>query len=224
MNLILLGPPGAGKGTQARTLTKSRGLAQFSTGEMLRAAVDAGTEIGKRAEAVMAAGELVSDDVVVGIIADRIDEPDCASGFILDGFPRTTAQAEALDAMLTEKGLRLDNVIEMTVDESALVRRLTARFSCAKCGAGYNDHFKPTTVEGKCDVCGGTEFVRRADDREATVRARFAAYSAQTAPLLPFYRAKGILTQVDGMADIDEVGRQIEALLDAAQLVDVTTI
>ena len=216
MNLILLGPPGAGKGTQAQALVKSRGLVQLSTGDMLRAAVDAGSEIGTKAKAIMEAGELVPDDIVVGIIADRIDQPDCANGFILDGFPRTTAQAEALDAMLAEKGLRLDTVIEMTVDKSALVRRLTARFSCAKCGAGYNDQSKPTKVDGICDVCGGTELIRRADDREATVRARFAAYAAQTAPLLPFYRAKGILTQVDGMAGMDEVGRQIEALLDAA--------
>ncbi len=216
MNLILLGPPGAGKGTQAQALVKARGLVQLSTGDMLRAAVDAGSEIGTKAKAIMEAGELVPDDIVVGIIADRIDEPDCANGFVLDGFPRTTSQAEALDAMLAENGLRLDTVIEMTVDKSALVRRLTARFSCAKCGAGYNDQSKPTKVDGICDVCGGTEFIRRADDREETVRARFAAYAAQTAPLLPFYRAKGILTQVDGMAGMDEVGRQIEALLDAA--------
>ena len=216
MNLILLGPPGAGKGTQAQALTKSRGLTQLSTGEMLRAAVAAGTEVGRKAESVMESGALVSDEIVVGIIADRIDEPDCAKGFILDGFPRTTAQAEALDRMLAEKGLRLDGVIEMRVDDAVLVKRITGRYTCAKCGAGYNEQFKPTKVDGICDACGGTEFDRRADDNEATVRSRLAAYDAQTAPVLPYYRAKGILRQVDGMADMDEVGRQIEALLDGA--------
>ncbi len=216
MNLILLGPPGAGKGTQAQALTKSRGLAQLSTGEMLRAAVAAGTEIGRKAKSVMESGALVSDEIVVRIIADRIDEPDCARGFILDGFPRTTAQAEALDRMLADKGLALDGVIEMTVDDSVLVKRITGRYTCAKCGAGYNEQFKPTEVDGICDACGGTEFDRRADDKEDTVRSRLAAYYAQTAPVLPYYRAKGILGQVDGMADMDEVGRQIEALLDAA--------
>ncbi len=216
MNLILLGPPGVGKGTQAQTLTKSRGLAQLSTGEMLRAAVAAGTEIGKTAKSVMESGELVSDEIVVRIIADRIDQPDCAKGFILDGFPRTTAQAEALDEMLARKGMRLDSVIEMTVDDSVLVKRITGRYTCAKCGVGYNDEFRPTKVDGICDACGGTEFARRADDNEDTVRSRLAAYYAQTAPVLPFYRAKGLLEQVDGMADMDEVGRQIGALLDAA--------
>ena len=216
MNLILLGPPGAGKGTQAQALTKSRGLAQLSTGEMLRAAVASGTEIGRKAKSVMESGALVSDEIVVRIIADRIDEPDCARGFILDGFPRTTAQAEALDRMLADKGLALDGVIEMTVDDAVLVKRITGRYICAKCGAGYNEQFKPTKVDGICDSCGATEFDRRADDKEETVRSRLAAYYAQTAPVLPFYRAKGILRQVDGMAEMDEVGRQIEALLDAA--------
>ncbi len=216
MNLILLGPPGAGKGTQAQALTKSRGLAQLSTGEMLRAAVAAGTEIGRKTKSVMESGALVSDEIVVRIIADRIDEPDCARGFILDGFPRTTAQAEALDRMLADKGLALDGVIEMTVDDSVLVKRITGRYICAKCGAGYNEQSKRTKVDGICDSCGGTEFDRRADDKEETVRSRLAAYYAQTAPVLPYYRAKGILRQVDGMAEMDEVGRQIEALLDAA--------
>ena len=215
MNLMLLGPPGAGKGTQAQALTKSRGLAHLSTGEMLRAAVAAGTEIGKKAKSVMESGSLVSDEIVVRIIADRIDAPDCADGFILDGFPRTTAQAEALDRMLAKKDLQLDIVIEMTVDDSALVKRITARYTCANCGAGYNDQFKPTKVEGICDVCGATEFDRRADDNEETVRSRLAAYYAQTAPVLPYYRAKGILSKVDGMAGMDQVGRQIEVLLDA---------
>ena len=215
MNLMLLGPPGVGKGTQAQALTKSRGLAHLSTGEMLRAAVAAGTEIGKKAKSVMESGSLVSDEIVVRIIADRIDAPDCADGFILDGFPRTTAQAEALDRVLAEKDLQLDIVIEMTVDDSVLVKRITARYTCTNCGAGYNDQFKPTKVEGICDVCGATEFDRRADDNEDIVRSRLAAYHAQTAPVLPYYLAKGILSKVDGMAGMDQVGRQIEVLLDA---------
>jgi adenylate kinase len=214
MRLILLGPPGAGKGTQAQRLQQARGLVQLSTGDMLRAAVAAGSEIGKRADAVMKRGELVSDEIVVGIIEDRIAQPDCAKGFILDGFPRTAAQAEALDAMLARKGLKLGAVVEMVVDDSQMVDRITGRFTCAKCGAGYHDTNRPPKRAGICDVCGGTEFTRRADDKAETVKARLEAYHRQTAPLLPYYRGKGILQQVDGMAPIEEVSRQIDKVLD----------
>lgn len=214
MNLILLGPPGAGKGTQAQRLQQARGLVQLSTGDMLRAAVAAGSEIGKRADAVMKRGELVSDEIVVGIIEDRIGRPDCTKGFILDGFPRTTAQAEALDAMLGRKGMRLDAVIEMVVDDAQMVDRITGRYTCAKCGAGYHDTNNRPKKVGVCDSCGGTEFTRRADDKAETVKARLDAYHRQTAPLLPYYRARGVLQQVDGMAEIDQVAAQIDKLLD----------
>jgi adenylate kinase len=214
MNLILLGPPGAGKGTQAQRLQQTRGLVQLSTGDMLRAAVAAGSEIGKRADAVMKRGELVSDEIVVGIIEERISQPDCVKGFILDGFPRTTAQAEALDAMLARKGMKLDAVIEMAVDDAQMVDRITGRFTCAKCGAGYHDTNKPPKQAGVCDVCGGTEFTRRADDKAETVKARLEAYHRQTAPLLPYYRSRGVLQKVDGMAPIDQVAAQIDKVLD----------
>lgn len=213
MILILLGAPGAGKGTQAQRLEEARGLIQLSTGDMLRAAVAAGTEIGKQAKAVMERGELVSDDIMTGIISDRLDQPDCANGVILDGFPRTEAQAEALDKMLAEKNLSLNAVIEMKTDDAVLVERITGRYTCANCGAGYHDSFLKPAKEGVCDKCEGTEFSRRSDDNAETVTSRLAAYHAQTAPLLPYYREKGILKQVDGMADIDEVTRQIEALV-----------
>ena len=213
MNLILLGPPGAGKGTQAQQLADKRGLVQLSTGEMLRAAVKAGSEIGKRAEAVMKSGALVSDEIVIGIIAERIDQPDCANGFILDGFPRTLPQAAALDKLLKEKGKTLDHVIELKVDDGALIDRISGRFSCSKCGAGYHDKYKQPKVAGVCDACGSTEFTRRADDNAETVKNRLMAYYRETAPLTGYYFCKGNLQSVDGMAPIDEVGRQLEAVL-----------
>ena len=211
--LVLLGPPGAGKGTQAKRLEQKHGIVQLSTGDMLRAAVRSGSDLGREAKEVMDAGRLMPDDIMTGIISDRIEQPDCANGFILDGFPRTRAQAEALDALLAGKGLALDKVVELKVDEQALVERVSGRFSCAKCGAGYHDKFQPPKQPGVCDVCGSTEFTRRADDNAETVRARLAAYREQTAPILPYYREKGLLVEVDGMADIDEVTRQIEQVL-----------
>jgi adenylate kinase len=213
MRLILLGPPGAGKGTQAQWLKDTYAIPQLSTGDMLREAVAKGTEVGREAKAVMEAGKLVSDEIINRIVAERIDEPDCANGFILDGFPRTIPQAEALDRMLAERGLKLDAVIEIRVDNQALVERIAGRFSCTRCGAGYHDKFKPTKVPGVCDACGGTEFVRRKDDNAETVKARLAAYEAQTAPLLPFYTSKGLLRTVDGMAPIDEVTAAIRRAL-----------
>jgi len=211
--LILLGPPGAGKGTQARLIMEKQGLVQLSTGDMLREAVAEGTEHGKAAKAAMEAGELVSDEIVISIIADRIEKKDCEAGFILDGFPRTVAQAEALDRMLEEKGCRLDHVIEIRVDDEELVKRITGRFTCAGCNENYHDAFKRPEVEGACDKCGGTKFIRRSDDREETVRARLDAYNRQTAPLLPYYRAKGVLSSVDGMNPIGRVAKEIEQIL-----------
>ena len=215
MNLILLGPPGAGKGTQAARLVKERGLVQLSTGDMLRAAVAAGTPTGLKAKAVMEAGQLVSDDIVNGILSDRLDLPDARQGFILDGYPRTAAQAAALDWMLEAKGLALDNVIELVVDEDALVDRITGRFTCAVCGEGYHDRYKLPKVAGICDVCGSTSFKRRPDDNAETVRTRMAEYRAKTAPILPHYEALGLVAHVDGMADMDTVAASIDAALDA---------
>ncbi len=214
MNIILLGAPGAGKGTQARRLEERYQMVQLSTGDMLRAAVASGSELGQEAKVIMDAGQLVPDELVIRMISERIDEPDCAKGFLLDGFPRTTAQAQALDAMLAEKGLKLDAVIQIRVDEEALVERITGRFTCASCGAGYHDTFQRPAQEGVCDNCGGTEFTRRADDNEKTVRSRMEAYRAQTAPILPHYEAQGLVQEVDGMADIDEVTAQLYKVLD----------
>lgn len=215
MNLILLGPPGAGKGTQAKRLEDRHGLVQLSTGDMLRAVVASGVPLGQQAKEIMAAGKLMPDELMIEMIADRISKPDCTTGFILDGFPRTVPQAEALDRMLEEKGLRLDQVIEMKVDDAALVERITGRYTCTKCGQGYHDKFQTPKADGVCDVCGSTEFTRRADDNAETVTTRLAAYHKQTAPILPYYKERGVLETVDGMADIDVVTEQIEALLKA---------
>ena len=214
MNLILLGPPGAGKGTQAKRLAAALSIPQLSTGDMLRAAIAAGTELGKKVKAVMEAGKLVSDDIMIDLIGQRIDRPDCKKGFILDGFPRSLPQAEALDKMLTARKLKIDRVIEMQVEDQALVERIAGRFTCATCGTGYHDKFQRPKKDGICDVCGGTTFSRRADDKEATVRARLKAYHDQTAPLLPYYRKHGVLAAVDGMAPIDQVTRQMQAVVE----------
>jgi adenylate kinase len=211
-NIILVGPPGAGKGTQAARLQASRGMIQLSTGDMLREARASGSPIGEKVKAIMDSGELVSDAIVTALIGERLDS--CVGcGAIFDGFPRTRAQAEALDLLLAERGRSLDHVIELAVDEEALVERITGRFTCAKCGTGYHDQFRPTQVPGVCDVCGSTEFKRRPDDNEQTVRTRMQEYRAKTAPILPYYETRGLVRRVDGMAPVDEVAAQIDAIL-----------
>jgi adenylate kinase len=213
VNIILLGPPGAGKGTQAQRLVDKHGMRQLSTGDMLRAAVKAGTPTGLEAKAVMERGELVSDAIVSALIGDELDAMGPDTGAIFDGYPRTEAQAESLDAILDARGRKLDHVIELEVNEDALVERITGRFTCATCGKGYHDTFEKPKVEGTCDKCGGHEFKRRPDDNAETVRTRMAEYRAKTAPILPVYEARGIVGKVDGMADMDEVTAAIEAIL-----------
>jgi adenylate kinase len=213
VNIILLGPPGAGKGTQAARLERERGMVQLSTGDMLRAAVKAGTPVGLKVKAVMEAGELVSDAIVSALIGERLDG-DAAAGAIFDGYPRTQAQAEALDVLLAERNQSLDRVIELEVDEAALVDRVTGRFTCAQCGTGYHDRYKLPAVSGVCDVCGSTQFKRRPDDNAETVRTRMREYRAKTAPILPFYDARGLVERIDGMAAMDVVGTEIAGILD----------
>ena len=215
MRLILLGPPGAGKGTQAKRLSARHGIPQLSTGDMLRAAIANGTETGKRAKAVMDAGKLVSDEIVNGIVAERIEADDARGGFILDGYPRTLEQADAIARLLDERGTPLEHVVELRVDDDALVDRVAGRFTCANCGEGYHDTFKRPAAAGVCDVCGSTEFKRRPDDNAETMRTRLAAYYKETAPLVGYYYAKGMLRRLDGMGEIDEVAAEIDGTLDA---------
>jgi adenylate kinase len=213
MNIVLLGPPGAGKGTQARLLAEGHGFVQLSTGDMLRAAKSSGTELGRRVADVMARGDLVTDDIVIGLIAEELDGEAGKRNLIFDGFPRTLAQADALEALMAEKGKAIDAVVEMRVDEDALVKRITGRFTCANCGEVYHDESRPTAKPGVCDVCAGTSFVRRADDNEESVRVRMAAYNRQTAPLIGYYHAKGKLRSVDGLGDIDTIAAEIRRAL-----------
>jgi len=212
-NLVLLGPPGAGKGTQARMLEDAFGLVQLSTGDLLRAAVTARTEAGRQAKAVMEAGDLVSDEIVIAILRDRLAAPDCANGVILDGFPRTTVQAEALDGLMAEIGQDIRAAISLEVDDAAMVTRISGRFTCAGCGEGYHDTFKTPAVEGVCDKCGGTEMTRRADDNAETVESRLRAYHAQTAPLIDYYDGKGVLVRVDAMAEIGTVAQELNTIV-----------
>lgn len=212
-NLVLLGPPGAGKGTQARKLEETFGLVQLSTGDLLRAAVAAGTEAGKQAKAVMEAGDLVSDDIVIAILRDRLADPDCANGVILDGFPRTTVQAEALDGLMQEIGQTITAAISLDVEDAAMIERISGRYTCAGCGEGYHDSFKQPAVEGVCDACGGTKMTRRADDTAETVGQRLKAYHAQTAPLISYYDGKGVLQRVDAMGQIDAITTKMATIV-----------
>jgi adenylate kinase len=216
LDIILLGPPGAGKGTQAQRLVEARGMVQLSTGDMLRAAVKAGTPVGLKAKAVMEAGELVSDAIVSALIGEHLDQSE-GKGAIFDGFPRTRHQAEALDLLLGERDRTLAHVIELEVDEEALVERITGRFTCATCSAPYHERFKPPVMDDTCDHCGGHEFKRRPDDNEQTVRTRMAEYRGKTAPILPYYEARSLVKRVDGMASVEEVAAQIDAVLDSAR-------
>ena len=213
MRLILLGPPGAGKGTQAKLLMEKHGLPQLSTGDMLREAVAAETQVGLQAKAVMAAGKLVSDDIVNAIVSERLDRDDCARGFILDGYPRTLEQADALSDMLAEKGMDLDAVVELRVDDDQLVERVAGRYTCGNCGEGYHDTFKQPKVSGTCDRCGSQQFKRRPDDNAETMRTRLQAYYKETAPLVGYYYANNLLKRVDGMGDIGAIQADIEAVL-----------
>ena len=216
MIIILLGPPGSGKGTQAKRIQQTHGLVQLSTGDMLRAETNSDTQFGRRVKAIMDSGELVPDETMIEMIDRRITQPDCRKGFILDGFPRTVPQAEALDAMLARRGLELDHVILLDVDEAALVDRLSGRFTCGQCGASYHDRYNRPKRDGVCNGCGSTEFTRRADDMPEAVRARFEVYRRQTAPILPYYSTRGILRRVDGMADIATVTGEIDKILGSA--------
>jgi adenylate kinase len=216
VNIVLFGPPGCGKGTQAKRLQANTGLVQLSTGDMLRAAIASGSEIGNRVKDIMAEGKLVDDETVIAMLSERIDAPDCDKGFILDGFPRTLAQAEALDALLKGKELEINAVVEMTVNDEALIERISGRYSCGNCGAGYHDTFKKPETEGVCDECGGKDFDRRADDNADSVRIRLDAYRNQSAPLLPYYRERGKLIAVNGMAEMDEVEKEIKAVIKTA--------
>lgn len=212
--IIFMGPPGGGKGTQAQRLEDTFGIKQLSTGDMLRAAVAAGTDLGKQAKAVMDAGQLVSDDLMIGLISERVDQPDCGNGFILDGFPRTIPQAEALEKLMADKGMPLDAVIELRVPDELLVERITGRFACAKCGRGYHDTYQRPKVEGVCDACGSTEFKRRADDNAETVVSRLEAYHRQTAPVLAHFEKTGKVHVVDGTKDIDQVTADLVSILE----------